>query len=247
MNTEARVLQSDASSPDKVWYDTEGTDQIKVSPSNLNQAKKYFDVYSGLLARHFAGRSNVRALELGAGSCSLSALVSRLPFIEEVACQDISLRKMQTLAPQVFKLADAEIEKARFHQGDFGQGLPFDSGSYDLILFDAALHHSRNMWLTLADCRRVLAPGGLLIAQREQYLASWTANAKIRKLLNEEVVKAGVSENAYLRCQYEYYLRVCGFEPSFHAVSENPMQTLLRPFNGKIFSKWVISAKPVSE
>ena len=245
MNTEARVLPPDATSPDKLWYDTEGTDQIKVSPENLNQARKYFDTYSRLLQAHFSERTDVRSLELGAGSCSLSALVSKLPCIGQVCCQDISLRKMNTLAPQVFDLAGADIAKAQFHEGDFGQGLPFESASYDIILFDAALHHSRNLWLTLSDCKRVLAKGGLLIAQREQYLATWTANAKIKKLLNEEVVKAGVSENAYLKCQYDYYMRVCGFDPMFLPVSENPLQTLLRPLNGKVFSKWVIYATPV--
>jgi ubiquinone/menaquinone biosynthesis C-methylase UbiE len=245
VDTQARALTPNATSPDKLWYDTEGTDQVKFSPENLGLARKYFDTYSGLLERHFAGRKDVRALELGAGSCSLSALVCRLPFIESVTCQDISLRKMQTLAPQVFEMAGTDIAKATFDQGDFGQGLPFQDSSFDLILFDAALHHTRNMWLTLADCRRVLTRGGMLVAQREQYLGAWTANAKIRKLLNEDDVKAGVSENAFLRCQYDYYLRVSGFEPRFIPVSENGLQSLLRPLNGKLLSKWVICATPV--
>lgn len=39
----------------------------------------------------------------------------------------------------------------------------FDAESFDLIVSNATLEHDKHFWLSLAEMRRVLAPGGLMI------------------------------------------------------------------------------------
>jgi hypothetical protein len=88
-----------------------------------------------------------------------------------------------------------------------------------------------------------LRPGGVLVAQREQYLGAATAGVKLTRLLQTPEVKAGVSENAYLRAQYEYYLRAVGFDSvTFFPVAETALQRMFSFLNGLLFSKWVIWA-----
>lgn len=208
-------------------------------------SRLYYDAYAEDLLAWFGSRSGLHALELGAGTCCLSLLVSNLP-VAAIDCLDISRGKMEGLVATSSRLLPSRPEKLRFHRGDFGAQMPFADASFDLILFDAALHHSRSIWNTLGECRRMLRPGGMLIAQREQYLGALTFAPKLRALLRTPEVRQGVSENAYLRHQYEYFFRANGFDVTFKPVAETTLQKLLRPLNGLIHSKWVILARKVA-
>jgi SAM-dependent methyltransferase len=204
----------------------------------------YYNVYKARLENHFKGRSEIDVLELGAGTCCLSLLLSNLPFVRHIRVLDISMERMRKTLPVARLFIAGSPEKiVDLKIGDFSRALDFADGSFDLIAFDGALHHSRSIWTTLAECRRLLRPGGLLVAQREQYLGVLTYSIKLNSLLKTPEVQNGVSENAYLRKQYEYYLRAGGFKPEFIPVAENWGQRLLLPLNGLLQSKWVILAK----
>jgi hypothetical protein len=98
------------------------------------------------------------------------------------------------------------------------------------------------MWLTLSECRRVLAPDGAVAALREQYLAPLTAGYALKRLLRTKEVQSGVAENAYLKDQYAYYFLANGFTPQFHGVTPGAQWRLLSALNGLLFSKWSIWA-----
>jgi len=113
--------------------------------------------------------------------------------------------------------------------------LPLHQASVDAILFDAALNHARNIWNLLAECNRILRPGGKLIAQRESYLSALRANEQIGVLLKTPEVSAQVSENMYLKAQYEYYLKVNGFSVEFIPYTNSRLKRILRFANGWLF------------
>jgi ubiquinone/menaquinone biosynthesis C-methylase UbiE len=153
---------------------------------------------------------------------------------------------MRALAPGAARaLPAARLDKIEYRGGDFNQPLPYEDASLDVVLFDAALHHAASPWFTLAECRRVVKPDGLLIAQREQYLAYLTEGIAIARLLRSVEVTSGVIENSFYRSQYEYLLRARGFEPVVHGGPDAPWQRALFFLNGLIFSKWVIVARPI--
>jgi len=236
-----------ASSPEadrRFYEDTSG-----YTADNIGQVAQctrlYYDTYSQTLASHFSHGSPITVLELGAGTCCLSLLLSQMDVVKEIHCFDISLSKMARLVELSSKVIEANPEKLKFHEGDFGAPLDFPDQSFDLIAFDAALHHTRSIWNTLAECRRLLRPHGMVVAQREQYLGTLTHVAKLNSLLATPEVQSGVSENAFLRKQYEYYFRANGFDVAFKPVAETSLQKFLRPFNGWIHSKWVILATKV--
>ena len=74
----------------------------------------------------------VRALDLGAGTCYLSSLLSSLQFVQSVACLDISRKKMENIVDTSIEKAKGVRSKLELHEADFGEPLPFDSGSFDL-------------------------------------------------------------------------------------------------------------------
>lgn len=203
--------------------------------------REYIRPIEDKLAAFCQRKPDAKLLELGAGTSATSLDLIRLFPFASATCCDISEARMRALAAGAAHEVGGDLAKLHFVELDMGEPLPFEDGSFDLIVFDAALHHTTNMWRTLSECRRALAPGGALVALREQYLARLTSGYALRRILASPEVRAGVSENAYLRQQYEYYLRVHGFTPHFHAVAPGRWR-LLAPLNGLLFSKWTIWA-----
>ncbi len=226
---------------DKAFYDQEILEGIE--EEYVATARPYLENWLGEARQMFAGRRDVRALDLGAGSCTSSLLLSNEDFIGSVVAADISAERMRAMVERTRRITGGDLSKLDFAEIDFNDPLPFPDDRFDLVMMDAALHHSRNIWHTLTEVRRVLVPGGIFVAQREAYTSPLTNGITFRRLLSSPEVAAGVSENAYLKSQYDYYLRVNGFEPRFVPVYENVKFKLLFFANGWLFSKYNIIAK----
>lgn len=229
-------------SPDKEFYDREPLGSELEHRRFMEEIQCYFGAYSDRLDRELAGTSG-RVAELGAGSCGLSSCASRLPSVRKVYAADISSIRMNKMLALSAKILGADLSKIETVECDFNQRLPFDDETLDAVLFDAALHHSRTMWGLLAECHRVLRSGGLLIAQREAYLSPLRAGRQLGVLLQSPEVSAQVSENMYLLEQYEYYLKVNGFDVSFIPYSQSSLKRSLKPLNGTLFTDGVLFAR----
>lgn len=229
---------------DRVFYqaETHYFDDPEFYRRQVPVLESYMSAYRDTLAGFARGRK-LRTLELGAGSCMTSLLLSREPWIESMHCVDISAARMKASATVAAERVGGRLDLLTFGEADFSYPLTtLANGAYDVVLFDAALHHTRNMWLTLQECRRVLVDDGLLVAQRELYLARWTSKFVLRRALDSREVRSGVSENAYLREQYNYYFRANGFRPRFIPAAPGKLRWI--PFlNGLVFSKWTIVAE----
>jgi ubiquinone/menaquinone biosynthesis C-methylase UbiE len=107
-----------------------------------------------------------RILEIGAGGAWLSAEISKLPKVVEVIATDFSQKLLKEQAPKVFKLLKAHTAKITRTPGDFHK-LDFPNNHFDYVVCSAVLHHSVNMVQVLREAKRVLKPGGRLVAIRE--------------------------------------------------------------------------------
>ena len=215
--------------------------QLPVLVTYANLVAEYLDPIWPRLQDLAARRNPLRIIELGAGTCMASLIIrKRLP-AAEFTCLDISLPRVEKLIAAAAAALGSDCKGVHLVEADFSDRLPLNDAQFDVVLFNAALHHSRNIWMTLDECQRVLAPEGAVIALREQYLAPLTYGYALRRLLRTPDVAGGVSESAFLRAQYEYYFLAAGFDPLFHAVNPGRFR-MLWLLNGLAFSKWSIWA-----
>lgn len=240
-----RTSGSDAKrSPDQEHYHKET--HYFSDPGFIGRHRILMDAYMSTwrdrLAAHAIRKGGIRTLELGAGTCTLSLTLSQEPWIRSMHCSDISAVRMRALVGDVAKAVGGRLDRLSFSEGDFTDPLDFADGAFDVVLFDSALHHSRNMWQTLRECHRILVDGGLMIAQREAYLGRLTYGPVLHRNLRSTQVRDGVAENAYLKEQYDYYLRATGFKPTFIPAAPGRFK-MISFLNGLIQSKWTIFAE----
>lgn len=233
---------------DQSFYDNEPLSSLEKHSKWMHEIEYYFNAYANRFNSDLMG-SNGFVVELGAGSCGLSVCLTRLPNVKQVTSLDISAKRMSKMIARSASVLGGTKSKITPVICDFNGPLPFSDGELDAILFDAALHHARSMWNTLAECNRVLRDGGLLIAQRESYLSAFRAKSQLNKLLRTPEIAAKVSENIYLKEQYLYYLTTAGFDVEFIGVERGWVKKLLSVFNGgRLFTDGVlICKKPVRE
>jgi ubiquinone/menaquinone biosynthesis C-methylase UbiE len=235
-----------AESSDQRFYDQEPLGTEVEHREFMIEISTYHAAYADRLQADLAGREGVVA-ELGAGSCGLSCCVSRIPGVTKIYSADISKVRMGKMLEMSARILGGDLSKIEPVPCNFNDPLPFGDASLDVVLFDAALHHSRAIWLLLAECNRVLRPGGILIAQREAYLSAFRARKQLAFLLQSPEIAASVSENMYLLEQYSYYLTVAGFEVDFIPWSASKMKTRLKALNGTLFSDGVLYCRKARE
>ena len=214
---------------DQAFYDQEPVGSLAEHETWMREIEFYFNTYSERLNQALEGTSGTVA-ELGAGSCGLSICLSRLQCIKHIFAVDISNKRMHRMMLHSNAILQGDIIKIKNVQSDFNSKLPFSDALLDAVCFDASLHHSRSLWSLLEECNRVLKSGGLLIAQRESFLSVLRPHTQLSVLLKTPEVAASVSENSYLRSQYEYYLKVHGFSVNFIPRWRNPLKSIFRKF-----------------
>ena len=228
-------------SADKTFYD-----EVPIQgdlTAHFVELGAYTDQWTRELNLLFPQRSGLEMLELGAGTCGTSLLASKSDKVQGICASDISSKKMKDHVDRTAAHVGGNKEKIRFQEIDFNTGLPFAEKSFDLVVFDAALHHSRNIWATLEECFRITRDDGYVIAQREAFLSPLSFKIATRRMIESKEVAYGVSENAYLLAQYDYYFAANGFSMKAYPVYPNWKFSLLRPLNGLLFSKYNMIAK----
>lgn len=112
---------------------------------------------------------NARVLEVGCGTGVLTRVLATWPDVGEVIGVDTApslLARARTLA--------AGLPNISFQQED-ARRLSFESGEFDVVVFDSTLSHVPGPELALAEALRVLRPGGWLAAFDGDYATTTVA------------------------------------------------------------------------
>lgn len=91
---------------------------------------------------------------------------------------------------------------------DFGEVLPFESNTFDIVYGRAVLHHAQDLNKLCAEAARVLKPGGIFLATREHVISK-------RKdlplfLENHSLHHLYGGENAFLLKEYKAAIKNSG-------------------------------------
>jgi SAM-dependent methyltransferase len=134
----------------------------------LDAAHRYAASTEWLAVRALIGESGGgSALDVGAGrGISAFALARdgwRVTALEPDDSTVVGAAAIRRLATE----AAVEIEVTQ----EWGEKLPFQDASFDLVHCRQVLHHARNLTALCAEIGRVLKPGGIFIATREHVIS----------------------------------------------------------------------------
>jgi ubiquinone/menaquinone biosynthesis C-methylase UbiE len=99
-----------------------------------------------------------RSLEIGSGTGYFTLNLMQEGVVESAVCTDVSPGMLETLRGNAERLR-LEVETVVCD----ASSLPFDDGSFDLVLGHAVLHHLPELDRSFAEFMRVLRPGGVLL------------------------------------------------------------------------------------
>lgn len=187
-------------------------------------------------------------LELGAGTCWLSSVLSKNKDIDKIFAVDIDSDRLALAKENFIGYFGGRPEKIEIIEGDY-HSLPFEKESLDFIAVDAALHHSSNICRLLNECKRVLKPSGVLVAIREPILPSVEPLKTYRKLFfGRKEKKKGDIENIYAWKQWKKIFEEAGFslaifESFLNTTKKERLIKKLGFLNGLLFCRYYFVAK----
>ena len=199
--------------------------------------------------RHTGVRPAGTIVELGAGSCWVSATLAREAAVERVVGVEFSRRRLEQIAPIAIAALGAPAAKIERRQADFNApGLP--DGCADLVVTDAAFHHAADPRHLAGVAFALLRPGGTLLLFREPTIAL------VRRPRDHGIEdEYGSFEHEYSARGYERLLRAAGFEAVRRVAAPGATgrrgRLLLRPplswLNGIAFAEYAyVGARPGS-
>lgn len=177
---------------------------------------RLFPKYVAFLRERLGVGFRGRVLELGAGPAWFTAELSKLPKVVEVIATDFTHGPLPEQAPLVLQALRARQAKITRRQVS-AQRLDFPDHHFDFVVCNAVLHNALNLPQLLREARRVLKPGGQLIAVREpvKSLMGWRSGSRTaaqRKPL-------GMNSPIYSRADYLDLFDRAGFSVKASRVS----------------------------
>jgi ubiquinone/menaquinone biosynthesis C-methylase UbiE len=145
-----------------------------------------------------------RVLDIAAGSCWLTALVSKLKAVEGVWALDLSERFLTETGLRIVRRLGGEEDKIRLAVSDFNH-MPFEDAFFDCGFLFSALHHSLAPVKLLREAVRCIRPGGSLFILESPSSVLNIAGKRRRSL---QMSSRAVTEIAYTKAETEYLVRL---------------------------------------
>ncbi len=157
-------------------------------------------------------------VDLGAGSCWLSAQLSVLKSVEIVHAVEFSEWMLARIAPNIIERLSGNKSKIVLHLGDIHTLSMFEDGSLDFVAASAVLHHSSDLDQVLRECHRVLRRDGLMFAILEPAIPKVITpltRAMSDEHFGEEERQQGVNDHTYHETEWREAYERAGFEIRF--------------------------------
>jgi ubiquinone/menaquinone biosynthesis C-methylase UbiE len=173
----------------------------------LRSVKEDLPRFVPFLTRRCGLEFRGRILEIGAGGAWLSAELSKLPKVVEITATDFSPVLLREQAPKVFELLHANAAKITRMPGDFHK-LDFPDNYFDFVVCSAVLQEAANIVQVLRETKRVLKPGGQLVAIREPVRP--LVGLRSRAKMVAKLVATGVNDRFYTLADYREFFKQAG-------------------------------------
>jgi SAM-dependent methyltransferase len=154
------------SRPEHAWLiEASYLDEDNLAAARRFAASEEFEAVAALLGLDSGARLDVLDLGCGNGiaSYAFASRGQRVTALDPDPSDDVGLAAAERLAADV----RGEMKTVR----SFAESLPFPDASFDVVYERQALHHFQNLSGGLAECARVLRPGGKFLATREHVVS----------------------------------------------------------------------------
>jgi ubiquinone/menaquinone biosynthesis C-methylase UbiE len=139
-------------------------------------------------------------------ACGSGAAIQHIDSSNAYTGIDLSYSMLKQAAK---KANNRSFESATFVQGN-AEKLIFDDNSFDVVLFDTALHMIHNYRLAVSEAVRVLKTGGVMVVStpvvgiNKSFDQKWIKLADKRKLnvISEGIIKRICSDNTLIYSRY---------------------------------------------
>lgn len=136
-------------------------------------------------------------LEIGAGSCWFSSVLSKFHEVEEIYALDFSENILKNIAPAMMDYLNAEAKKIIRVKGSFYNLSQLDK-LFDFVVCDQTLHHADYPVRLLKAINNVLKQDGCVVCVREPVAPKLSILRTISKrIFGAKERKYGVTENIY--------------------------------------------------
>lgn len=171
-----------------------------------------------------------KVLDVAAGVCWTSALLSRYPEVEQVDALEFSWHRLNDIAPVVCASLNADLDKIQPVFGSFYDIARHRPHFYDIVFMSQAFHHAEEPIRLAQECDRALKPGGAIVLLGE-HLITWPRflNRVLRTLLYEhkltfdffELFKPDdrAGDHYYKIDHYHFLLRSLGYKVEHHTTN----------------------------
>lgn len=126
-------------------------------------------------------------VDLAAGVCWTSALLSKIETVEKVYALDISKHRILKIAPAILDILIADVQKIVRVIGSF-YDIKLPDASVDFCLISHAFHHANDPEGLLREAKRVLKPDGFIMITGERPVLMWDYLKKYAKNIIKMIV-----------------------------------------------------------
>jgi SAM-dependent methyltransferase len=179
----------------------------------LSKVTGHYPKFIPFLMQKLGVQFRGRILELGAGAAWFSAELSKLPKVVEVIATDFVPQPENEQSSKVFKTLQARVAKIT-RRPLKPHRLDFPDNHFDFVVCAGVLHNALNLLHLLREIRRILKPGGQLIAVREpvQAAVGWRPRTTARP-------DPEMNRPLYSRADYADTFERAGLSLEMHRVS----------------------------
>ena len=233
---------------EKAWWIESAQDKklMRYLKQDTNLERGFSDLveYAEALGHGLKGL----VLDLAAGTCWTSAIASKISGVQKVIAVDISMHRLEIIAPLVFGQCKADTEKITRVLGSFYE-IKMGNNSVDCVILMEAFHHAFDVNKLILEIRRILKPKGIVLISGEhikankEYFEIILLNIikkaiflfQVHKLLNKYFGKViaepkkilalpvdeATGDHVYPLKFYEHIFNKCGFELKIQKVNYN--------------------------
>jgi len=170
----------------------------------LAASERFYSSTEWQAVQKLIGAARGRALDIGAGR-GISAFALAKDGWDTVALEP---DPSQVVGAGAIRSLAAEGAVRIQVVETWGESLPFETGSFDLVHVRQVLHHARDLSQLCHEIGRVLKPGGMMIASREHVLSHRRDLDEFRRRHPLHSLYGG--ENAFLLVEYLDAIKAAG-------------------------------------